>query len=73
MEIRKDCPIRLTGSRAWRTYFGGKLLEQFHGAKTGEDDHFPEEWIASLVAARNAGREELTEGLHACRSAVSVF
>ncbi len=63
MEIRKDYPIRLTGSRAWRTYFGGKLLEQFHGAKTGEDDHFPEEWIASLVAARNAGREELTEGL----------
>ena len=63
MEIRKDCPIRLTGSRAWRTYFGGKLLEQFHGEKNGEDDHFPEEWIASLVAARNAGREELTEGL----------
>lgn len=63
MEVRKDRPIRLTGSRAWRTYLGGKLLEQFHGEENGEDGHFPEEWIASLVEARNAGREALTEGL----------
>ena len=56
-------PVRLTSPRVYRTYLGGKLLDQFHGKETGEDGHFPEEWIASLVTARNSGREEMTEGL----------
>lgn len=57
-------PLKLDHARAWRTYIGGKLLDQWHGKKEGEDTNFPEEWIASLVRARNAGREDFPdEGL----------
>lgn len=55
-------PIKLQSSRAWRTYLGGKMISALHGEK-GEDDHFPEEWLMSTVAARNAGREHITEGI----------
>ncbi len=59
----KAGPVKLKEERAWRTYLGGSLLDQFHGRKDCEDGHFPEEWIMSVVAARNTGREEITEGL----------
>ena len=52
-----DFPIRLNTPRAWRTYLGGSQLDLLHG-RSGEDVHFPEEWIMSVVAARNAGRED---------------
>lgn len=60
---RSDSPFRLDHPRAWRTYLGGALLDELHGAKpgTGADGHFPEEWIMSVVSARNAGREEFPE------------
>ncbi|MDD3253525.1 MAG: class I mannose-6-phosphate isomerase [Lachnospiraceae bacterium] len=51
-------PLRLDHPRAWRTYLGGRMLDQFHGVEPAMDGHFPEEWIMSLTAARNAGREE---------------
>lgn len=57
-------PFALDNPRAWRTYLGGKLLDALHGRTEQEDTHFPEEWIASTVTARNAGREHiLDEGL----------
>ena len=60
-------PLKLDHARAWRTYIGGKMLDKWHGkgnSGEGEDTNFPEEWIASLVRARNAGREEFPdEGL----------
>lgn len=56
-------PIELSEARAWRTYLGGKLLEEFYGNSEGQDGHFPEAWIASVVEARNAGREQIREGL----------
>lgn len=63
-EYSSEFPVRLDNARAWRTYLGGKLLDQFHGCECGQDGHFPEEWIASLAAARNAGREAIkNEGL----------
>jgi len=55
-------PIRLETSQAWRTYLGGKMISQLHG-ESGEDDHFPEEWLMSTVSARNAGREHIVEGI----------
>lgn len=56
--------IKLTPARAWRTYLGGKLLDELHGLAQTEDGHFPEEWMMSVVSARNAGREEIKdEGL----------
>jgi mannose-6-phosphate isomerase len=62
--IRENLPIKLNNARAWRTYLGGKLLDQLHGRKEGTDAHFPEEWIMSVVSARNVGREHMKdEGL----------
>jgi mannose-6-phosphate isomerase len=54
-------PIFLDNPRAWRTYLGGRQLDALHGDPNGTDGHFPEEWILSTVAARNAGREDLPE------------
>lgn len=58
--------ISLTNERAWRTYLGGSLIDLLHGADNMEDTHFPEEWIMSVTACRNAGREYIeNEGM--CR------
>lgn len=54
-------PIRLDNPRVWRTYIGGKLLDSLHGQPGSEISHFPEEWIMSLVSARNSGREHITD------------
>ena len=54
-------PLRLDNPRAWRTYLGGAGLDRLHGVLPGEDGHFPEEWIMSVVAARNAGREDIKD------------
>lgn len=63
MKIANNYPIKLTPARAWRTYLGGQLISKLHDQES-IDDHFPEEWIMSTVAARNAGREEIIdEGL----------
>ncbi|RFB12609.1 mannose-6-phosphate isomerase [Bacillus sp. HNG] len=57
-------PIKLSSTRAWRTYIGGKLLEGLLGEENPTDSHFPEEWIMSVVSARNKGREDIVdEGL----------
>src|SRR4051812_7959384 len=57
-------PIKLSSTRTWRTYLGGKLIDELHGADIPKDGHFPEEWIMSIVSARNIGREHITdEGL----------
>lgn len=56
-----DFPFLLDNPRAWRTYLGGRMLDALHGKPDGEDGHFPEEWILSTVAARNAGREQFPE------------
>lgn len=60
---RLKYPMRLDNPRAWRTYLGGSLLDALHDKMDGEDGHFPEEWIMSVVSARNAGREEIVEGM----------
>lgn len=56
-----DFPFLLDNPRAWRTYLGGSMLDCFHGVPSEGDGHFPEEWILSVVAARNAGREQFPE------------
>ena len=59
-----DSPIRLESARAWRTYHGGKVLDEMHGISPAKDSHFPEDWIISTVRAINAGRENVVEGLN---------
>ena len=57
-------PIQLTAERAWRTYLGGSEIDRLHGNESGEDNHFPEEWIMSITSCRNAGREHIVnEGM----------
>ena len=57
-------PIKLSPNRVWRTYKGGSLLSLWKGSPQTVDDHFPEEWIASLVSARNPGHGHIkNEGL----------
>lgn len=43
-------PLFFERNKVYRVYTGGKLLEQFLGGN-GEDDNYPEEWIASTVHA----------------------
>ena len=59
--MKLDSPILLDNAGAWRTYLGGSLLARLHGRDGAADDHFPEEWIMSVVAARNAGREHIQD------------
>ncbi len=62
--VSLDTPLALDPARAWRTYTGGSRIDALHGLPDAADEHFPEEWILSVVAARNAGREAFpSEGL----------
>lgn len=58
--ISNKFPLKLDSPRAWRTYTGGVNLDEIHG-KEGRITQFPEEWIMSVVEARNAGREKIKE------------
>lgn len=61
--------VKLCPARAWRTYLGGRLIDRLHGKLDVPDGHFPEEWMMSVVSARNSGREEFTgEGLSICEA-----
>lgn len=53
--------IFLKSNRVWRTYPGGKRLDQMEGATNPEDNHFPEDWIGSTTRAVNIGREHMIE------------
>ena len=56
--------IKLPPNRVWRTYKGGKTLDELEGRAVAVDSHFPEDWIASTTIAANIGREYLiNEGL----------
>ena len=50
-------------NRVWRTYTGGKVLDQMNGEAQPKDSHFPEDWIGSTTKAINLGREDIKEGL----------
>lgn len=56
--------LKVSSTRVWRTYFGGMELERWLGTENPRDGDLPENWIASIVKARNPGREHITdEGL----------
>ncbi len=54
-----NSPFKLPPNRVWRTYLGGKLLDEIEGKEDAKDTHFPEDWIASTVNAVNPGREDI--------------
>lgn len=53
---------RLLPARVSRFYRGGALLGRFRG-EPEEDGSFPEDWIGSVTAAVNPGRDEPEAGL----------
>lgn len=59
----KDKLIRFTPNRVWRTYTGGKILDQIEQKSSPEDTHFPEDWIGSTTQAVNPGRQDIVEGI----------
>lgn len=58
MYVEKFSPSCPAGPRrAWRVYLGGSRIRALHGNPGTQDDHFPEEWIASTVEAAGAGAQ----------------
>ncbi|MBE7035225.1 MAG: mannose-6-phosphate isomerase [Ruminococcaceae bacterium] len=55
-------PMFFEQNRVFRPYLGGKLMGKFVG-KDFEDDHFPEEWVASAVKAINKGITDPYDGI----------
>ncbi|WP_319415403.1 type I phosphomannose isomerase catalytic subunit [Marispirochaeta aestuarii] len=57
-------PLAVDPTRVWRTYVGGRILDTVYGKENPGDGEFPESWLASVVSARNPGREHIDgEGL----------
>jgi mannose-6-phosphate isomerase len=59
--------LRLPPNRVWRTYPGGRTLDQLEGAAAPADSHRAEDWIASTTRATNPGREQISEGVSQVR------
>jgi len=59
----KNRLIELPQNRVWRSYQGGRLLDELIGKADPGDSHYPEDWIASVTAASNPGSESETEGI----------
>lgn len=56
--------VALPCNPVWRSYVGGRLLRAFRTLSDDSDDHFPEDWLASTVRARNgANAQHADEGL----------
>jgi mannose-6-phosphate isomerase len=55
-------PERLTPTRVYRFYQGGLLIDRLRGEAERDTDH-PEDWVGSITAANNPGRDEPEAGL----------
>jgi mannose-6-phosphate isomerase len=53
---------RVLPARVYRFYRGGALIDRLRG-EPEEDNEYPEDWVGSVVAARNPGRDEPDAGL----------
>ena len=63
--------IQLPPNYVWRSYAGGSVLRRFRGRGGADDDHFPEDWLASTVRARNGVYSQgADEGLSRVRDAL---
>ena len=54
---------KLKPTRVYRTYLGGERLDRMQGVGEPTVSHFPEDWLSSVTAAFNPGREVESEGL----------
>ncbi|HOU10082.1 MAG TPA: class I mannose-6-phosphate isomerase [Clostridiales bacterium] len=58
--MEKPSVLKMLENRVWRIYLGGALLDQLRGQE-GADGYFPEDWLASVVAANNPDRPDKPE------------
>jgi mannose-6-phosphate isomerase len=64
----KPCLLEFQPNRVRRNYNGGAGIEKLRGTSSALDSDRPEEWIASLVEAKNPGLVPVVqEGLSICR------
>ncbi|HVM49252.1 MAG TPA: class I mannose-6-phosphate isomerase [Candidatus Acidoferrum sp.] len=65
MRARPACfAAALPPNLVWRSYQGGSVLRRFRALPDPGDNHFPEDWLASTVQARNgAHAQHPREGL----------
>ena len=52
------CPaiFRIESNRVWRTYLGGRTLDEISGEANPADSHFPYFWIVCTNVAKNIVR-----------------
>jgi mannose-6-phosphate isomerase len=55
-------PERVRPTRVYRFYRGGALIDRLRG-EPEHDGEYPEDWVGSVVAASNPGRDEPFAGL----------
>lgn len=67
-EIDYHQPFILPPNRVWRTYQGGRVLDELQGRGSPADSHFPEDWIGSATTAVNPGRDVAGEGVGSART-----
>jgi mannose-6-phosphate isomerase len=65
--MHRDRLVLLPPNRVWRTYPGGRTLDQLAGQPAPADSHFAEDWIGSVTRATNVGREAIAEGVSQVR------
>ena len=63
---------KLKENRVYRTYIGGRHIDEFFGKRNPENGFYPEDWTASTVKAFNPGREDIDEGEGKTREGISV-
>ena len=49
--------LRLPENCIWRIYTGGKLKGMWQGVER-EDNHYPEDWVGSVITCNNASRPD---------------
>ncbi len=59
--------ILLPQNRVWRTYVGGRRLDELVQSESAQDGHFPEDWIGSVTEARNPDSNRELEGVSKVR------
>ena len=59
--------IELPQNRVWRSYLGGRILDELVNKKEPCDSHFPEDWIGSVTAASNPDSQNEYEGISEIR------
>ena len=59
----KNRIVELPQNRVWRSYPGGRILDELVGKDNPRDSHFPEDWIGSVTPARNPGSQRRHEGI----------